>query len=434
MERWARHKYQPSLPLYQNRRVTASEEHIALSQQMAEEGLVLLKNNNDVLPLRVKSQIALVGKGVFDYVKGGGGSGDVNTPYVRNLYDGIKEAGDFTVDEELANYYREYVTSQYEKGAQAGMMPEACVPEELLANAAKNTDTAILVFSRFSGEGWDRSSVEYEAEFNPWTSEVTLPQVAGKIFPKGDFYLTEEEETLLSATKNHFSKVIVLMNIGGIMDLRFIREDDAISAAILMGQGGMEGGLAVARTLSGKVNPSGHLPDTYARTLESYPSTDGFHQSPHYVEYTEDIFVGYRYFQTIPKAADEVVYPFGYGLSYTTFGIGQAELSGAININKVDAVVKVPVRNTGKRAGTEVVQLYVRRTDDAQGPVRSLRGFARVTLKPGEEQTVSLPLSAATFECFDASTNTMRVLPGHYEVYYGTSSDAKDLKCIDVTL
>ena len=161
MERWARAKYQPALPMgADGRRVTAGEEHIRLSKEAAKEGMVLLKNESNVLPLKKGSRVALFGKATFDYVKGGGGSGDVTVSYIRNLYEGLKQKQDkVTVYEELAEFYRRNVQEQYAQGRLPGMTVEPEVPEELLRGAAAFTDTAIISICRFSGEGWDRTAM-----------------------------------------------------------------------------------------------------------------------------------------------------------------------------------------------------------------------------------------------------------------------------------
>lgn len=158
------------------------------------------------------------------------------------------------------------------------------------------------MISRFSGEGWDRSSIECNNEFNPWDTETTMPKISGEIFPDGDFYLTAREKEMLSMVKERFDDIVVVLNIGGIMDLSWVKNDDRISSALLGWQGGMEGGLAMAELLTGKGNPSGKLADTFAADVNDYPSTANFHESFDYVNYTEDIYVGYRYFETLPGA------------------------------------------------------------------------------------------------------------------------------------
>lgn len=166
MQKWMRANYQPNKPLYKNRnKVTASLEHLELSRKAAAEGMVLLKNEGNLLPLPSHSRVALLGKGIFDYVKGGGGSGDVTVSHVLNLHDGCKHyKEEISIYEPLCDYYRSYVRRQYERGALAGLMKEAAVPEDLLREAKAFTDTAIVVISRFSGEAWDRKAVYYEGQ------------------------------------------------------------------------------------------------------------------------------------------------------------------------------------------------------------------------------------------------------------------------------
>ena len=157
VKKWARALYQPNLPLEENHRVTACEEHIRLSKEAATEGMVLLKNEKNLLPLAKGTRLALFGKGIFDYVKGGGGSGDVTVSYIRNLYEGLKmQTGIVDIYEPLADYYRENVHHQYEQGTAPGMTVEPLLPEGLLKGAKAFADTAVIVISRFSGEGWYR--------------------------------------------------------------------------------------------------------------------------------------------------------------------------------------------------------------------------------------------------------------------------------------
>ena len=398
MKKWTRAMYQPNKPLHGRTYVTVCDEHIQLAAQAAEEGMVLLKNEDHLLPLAAGEKIALFGKGSFDYVKGGGGSGDVHTIYVRNLYEGLKEAG-AQLFEPLSDYYKKDVDRQYAEGTTPGMTVEPTLPTDLLAGAADFADTAIVTISRFSGEGWDRSSIEYEGEFNPWGHETSLPQIAGQIFPDGDFYLTAAEKAMIAAVKEKFSRVIVTVNAGGMVDTSWIKDDAGLGAALLMFQAGMEGGSAAARILFGKINPSGRLTDTYARTIEDYPSTEGFHESVDYVNYTEDIYVGYRYFETIPGAADAVVYPFGYGLSYTTFS--HKVLFGGATEDGVSFLVKVT--NTGDVAGKDVVQLYFGAPQGVLGkPAKALGAFAKTgLLAPGASEDVILTVSKYQMASYD---------------------------------
>ena len=399
MEKWARSKYQPNLPLEEGRYVTASPEHIALSLTAAEEGMVLLKNNASLLPLTPGIRLSLFGKATFDYVKGGGGSGDVYTKYIRNFYDGLKHTADAEVFEPLADYYRQDVARQYSQGAEPGMTVEPELPQDLLEQARAFSDVAVISISRFSGEGWDRSSVEYTAEFNPWPQETTMPKIAGRIFPDGDFYLTAREKEMIAKVTAAFPKVVVVLNVGGVIDTSWIKNCDAIGAALLAWQGGMEGGLATVNLLFGRSNPSGKLPDTFAARLEDYPSSEGFHESPHYVTYTEDIYVGYRYFETLPGAREKTVYPFGYGLSYTRFSITEE------SAREVDGEFRITLKvcNTGTCAGKEVVQLYVSAPQGKLGKAKySLVAFQKTKLlAPGESQSLTLCFDRYRFASFD---------------------------------
>ena len=429
MERWIRARYQPNLPLNGASRVTASQSHIALSRQAAQEGAVLLKNDGGLLPFAPGTRVALFGKGSFDYVKGGGGSGDVTVAYVKNLYDGLKEEG-VALYEPLSAYYRDYVAGRYAAGDVPGLMAEPELPQSLVDGAKENADAAVLVLSRFSGEGWDREPELYlEADY-PWPDELNMPKKARSIFPKGDYYLTEAERAMAEQVCAAFDKVVVVLNVGGVVDVSWIQDDARVGAALLAYQGGMEGGRAIADLLTGKANPCGKLPDTFARDLSDYPSTEHFHDSPHYVDYTEDIYVGYRYFETLPGMAEKVCYPFGYGLSYTTFAletISAGAENGQINVS-------VRVSNTGTRAGKEVVQLYCRAPwGELQKPARCLAAFQKTKLlAPGESETVNLSFAVTDMASFD---DLGRIAPsawvleqGRYALYVGTSvRDAVEL-------
>lgn len=424
MEKWTRIKYQPNRPLKESGYVTASEEHIRLSKEAAAEGMVLLKNERGVLPLKEGARIALFGKGSFDYVKGGGGSGDVTVSYVRNLYDGLKILdGAPDMYEPLSDFYRENVSAQYSEGAAPGMTVEPELPDSLVSGARAFADTAVVVLSRFSGEGWDRSSVEYNGEYNPWNNETSMPKLSGEIFPDGDFYLTAGEKKMIAQVKAAFANIAVVLNVGGVVDTSWIRDDAAISAALVAWQGGMEGGLAAAELLCGHKNPSGKLTDTFAAFPAAYPSTANFHESPHYVDYTEDIYVGYRYFETIPGAAGTVVYPFGYGLSYTTFSVetkSVREDGGRIR-------AEVIVTNTGTTAGKEVVQLYYSAPQGLlKKPARALAAFAKTRLlQAGESQTLVLAFDKNSMSSYDDLGKIVKsafvLEKGAYEFYIGTS-------------
>ena len=429
MEKWIRARCQPNLPLEGGRRVTASPEHLALSRRAAQEGMVLLKNQGELLPLVPGSRVALFGKGSFDYVKGGGGSGDVTVAYVKNLYDGLKEEG-VSLYEPLSDFYRDYVEKRYEAGDVPGLMAEPELPQSLVDSARGNADVAVIVLSRFSGEGWDREPVFYQEPDYPWPDELNMPRKAKDIFPRGDYYLTGEEQRVVNQVRAAFDKVAVVLNAGGVVDVSWFREDDRISSALLAWQGGMEGGGAIAALLTGKANPCGKLPDTFARDLSDYPSTARFHDSPHYVEYTEDIYVGYRYFETLPGAAERVCYPFGYGLSYTSFALetaGTGAENGRIGVD-------VRVTNTGNCPGKEVVQLYYSAPWGLlQKPRRCLAAFQKTALlEPGESETVKLSFAIADMASFDdlgkIAPSAWVLEKGRYALYMGTSvRDAGEL-------
>ena len=430
MEKWIRTRYQPNLPLDGERRVTACPEHIALSRQAAQEGMVLLKNRNSLLPLAPGSRVALFGKGSFDYVKGGGGSGDVTCAYVRNVCDGLKEEGVF-VYEPLSDYYRAYVAERYAAGDIPGLMAEPELPVELLSSAREHADTAVIVLSRFSGEGWDRIPVIPENKDYVWADEVLMPQRARRIFPKGDYYLTDAESAMVDQVCAAFDRVAVVLNAGGVMDVSWFYENDRISSVLLAYQGGMEGGSAIAALLAGKANPCGKLPDTFARDLDDYPSTEHFHDSTNYVEYAEDVYVGYRYFGTLPGAAERVCYPFGFGLSYTRFALEVLEAGAENGIIQI----RTQVTNIGDRAGKEVVQLYFCPPKGLlQKPSRNLTAFRKTgLLGPGESETVTLSFAVSDMASFDdlgkIAPSAWVLEKGRYDLYLGTS--VRDVEKLD---
>ena len=180
--------------------------------------MVLLKNNESLLPFQAGTKLALFGKGSFDYVKGGGGSGDVTVAYTTNLYEGFKKLpGKVEVYEALSDYYRKEVEKQYEAGAEPGMTVEPAFPEETAKKARAYTDTAVICISRFSGEGWDRKS-SYDKEMDESVQTDPLLEKAERIFPDGDFYLTKEESAMVEQVQQLFPKVAVVMNVGGMVD------------------------------------------------------------------------------------------------------------------------------------------------------------------------------------------------------------------------
>lgn len=400
MKQWTRAKYQPSIPLGPDgRRVTASPEHIRLSKEAAREGMVLLKNENHALPLAAGTRIALFGKGTIDYVKGGGGSGDVTVPYVRNLYEGLCQIADpATIFPDTIEFYRNHVSAQYAMGRMPGMTAEPELPDALTAKARAFADTAIVSISRFSGENWDRC-----ADFDPIDEHCNIDEapvrLSREIFEQGDFYFSHAERAMLSKVCAVFPRVIVVLNAGGMIETACLAEDPAVSAVLLAWQGGMEGGLACAELLMGRHNPSGRLCDTFARDLADYPCAASFFNSDDYAEYEEDIYVGYRYFETIPGAKEKVVYPFGFGLSYTAFSLTDHSV-----LTENDAIIaSVRVCNTGSLPGREVVQVYAACPQCLLGkPARVLCGYRKTRLlAPGEEERVIIRFPVETFASYD---------------------------------
>lgn len=429
--RWNRLRYQPVLPLGKDgRRITGSKEHIDLSRQAAADGMVLLKNEGSVLPLPAGSKVALFGKGSVDYVKGGGGSGDVTCAYAHNLWDGMKikeKEGKLALFPQLEDFYREEMERQYKAGAVIGMTVEPELPPALLRSAREFADTAIIVISRFSGEGWDRKTViNKEDPYKLDPNEQTMFDLSSKIFENGDFCLTEAEKKMVESVAASFDRVIAVLNVGGMVDTEWFREDDRIQGALMAWQGGMEGGLAMADVLCGDVNPSGHLTDTFAKTLEDYPSTEGFHRSTAYVDYEEDIYVGYRYFETIPGAAAKVNYPFGFGLSYSDFIVMPVFASYSPE-NGGQIVLSAKVVNVSETSGRAVVQVYAEAPQGKLGkPHRVLVSFGKTgMLGAGAEQTLDLTFPVSRMASYDDEGQVKKsawlLEKGTYRFYAGTN-------------
>ncbi len=475
LSKWARHFYQPVLPLGKDgKRVTGGQDHIALSRCAAAEGMVLLKNEKNVLPVKRGTRVALFGKAGADYVKGGGGSGDVTVAYIRSLIDGMRikeEEGKVCLYEPLNQFYEADVQQQYARGILPGLTAEPALPEELLKGAAAFAELAIVSICRFSGENWDRTT-ELDAGRKTSTelsgAEGALLKRAGEIFECGDFYLSAAEEKLINQVKGLFDKVVIVLNTGGTISASWFANDSGISSVLMAWQAGMEGGLAEADILCGDENPSGKLADTFAGRLEDYPYSGDFHEALEYVNYTEDVYVGYRYFETIPGRDSLVCYPFGYGLSYTEFRLTPLEcrifgldlLQNACGEDAAQAAldqgnpedpsddgpyidapyieVLARVTNIGSCAGKEVVQLYSRAPAGRLGkPARELKAFCKTPLlKPGETTTVHLRVRAADLASFDdlgkICESSWVLEKGTYSFYLGTS--VRDTVCLDTVL
>ena len=411
MSKWNRPNHMPCLPLGDNHsRITECEKHIQLSRMAACEGTVLLKNNQSLLPFEKGTKIAVFGKSQIDYVKGGGGSGDVTVSYVRNIYQGLKlKSNHLEVFDALSHYYQDYVEKELKKGGVSGLLKEAPLPADLLDQAKAFTDTAVIVIGRYSGEAWDHKNDGDDDYFN----------------------LSNFEAEMIDAVTSNFAHVVVLLNVGAMINTSWFAENDRIESAVMIWQGGMEGGLAAADILTGDANPSGRLVDSCAKSFDDYPSSEGFHESEDYVKYTEDIFVGYRYFETIPGKKDCVVYPFGYGLSYTTFSLSDINA----NNNGRNILITLTVTNIGKHSGKEVVQVYYGAPDGKlTKPARELCGFAKTKeLAPGESQELYIAFAIkdmASYDDMGVIAKSCYILEkGTYHIYVGTN--VRNAECID---
>lgn len=403
LQKWARARYQPCLTLGDNNSsITGCERHIQLSREAACEGTVLLKNENQLLPLKKGQKVAIFGKAQIDYVRCGGGSGNVYSKYVRNIYEGLKlKADKVQVFDKLSLFYEAAVLSDYEKGEKNGKLTEIEIPQQLLEEAKLFTDTAIITICRYSSESRDSRNDGEDAYF----------------------MLSKQEKAMVEMVCDNFEKVIVLLNTGAMIDTSWFADNDRIQASLMIWQGGMEGGLATADILVGDVTPSGKLVDTCARNFDDYPSSEGFHESEDYVKYTEDIFVGYRYFETIPGKKDCVVYPFGYGLSYTTFTFSDI----AVCPMNGNLYVSVKVKNTGKYEGKEVVQVYY---SAPKGKITKsaieLCAFAKTKLlQPGEEQVMFLSFDIKDMASYDDIGDVCKsayvLEKGTYKIFVGNS-------------
>ncbi len=358
-EKWARSIYSLTTGLGEGgKRLTGSEEHLQLSRQVAAEGMVLLENNG-TLPLKNGCRVALFGIGCLDYVKCGTGSGRVFNAHETNLYEGLcAKAPRISIYDESVRFYYDHIKPQLPTYPSTDLFSEIDVPEELIAQAAENADVAVISIHRISGEGHDRTG------------------------EKGDFYLSDVEQRMVDAVTRAFRHNVVVLNVGGIIDVSWIKNNPKIDAALLAWQAGTLGGLAIADILCGDVNPSGKLTDTIAFDLSDYPFAASFYESDDYVDYFEDIYVGYRYFETIPGARETIAYPFGYGLSYTKFAI-----SAPVARQDGDQIeIRCTVKNIGPCAGKEVVQAYVSAPRGVLGKAKlSLVGFRKTALLSPEE-------------------------------------------------
>ncbi len=381
---------------------TVPQELADLARRAAAEGVVLLRNHDDVLPLEPTQKVAVFGRVQCDWFAVGYGSGgDVKPLYEVSLLQALREA-DVPLVDGLAGAYERWSAANPPDQGFWGHWPrhfeEMPLEASLLREAAAEANVAVVVIGRAAGE--DRESA----------------------LEPGSYYLTDAERAMLDAVVARFERVVAVVNTGNVMDLSWVEEyRDRLQGLVLAWQGGMEGARALVDVLTGAVAPSGRLTDTIARRYEDYPSAPNFGHHDHN-DYAEDIFVGYRYFETF--ARDAVQFPFGFGLGYASFRLT------ATSVEVVDDVVRlaVDVTNTGNHhAGQEVVQVYVAQPDGPLAtPARVLAAFAKTReLAPGETQLLDLEFPLATVASYDDSgasghKSAWVLQPGTYEFLVGT--------------
>lgn len=392
------------------------EAHAAVTRRSATEGMVLLKNEGNALPMTNVKTVSVFGTTSYDFIAGGTGSGDVNKAHTIDLMQGLTEAG-LQVNSKLATLYKDYQKYQQSIAAAAparggwflgkAVLPEMAVSRPIVNVQAQESDLAIITLGRQAGEGSDRHE-------------------------EGDFTLTDVERQLITDVCNAFhlagKPVVVVLNMGNVLETASWKGmPDAI---LLAWQPGQEGGYSVADVLTGKANPSGKLTMTWPINLIDLPSSANFPnvraanrtrgnnkvELQDYTKHKEGVYVGYRHFVTENK---EVSFPFGFGLSYTTFAYSKP----VVKATKDGLVASITVTNTGKRAGKEVVELYV--SAPAGGldkPARELKAFAKTReLKPQESQTLTMSLSNYNLASYNEATQSWETAPGKYTIQFGAS-------------
>ena len=413
------------------------QAHANVTRQSATEGMVLLKNDNQTLPLNSNIQkVALFGCTSYNFIAGGTGSGNVNRAYTVSLLDGLKNAN-FQVNDELKNIYLKYIAEENERNKPKGDNPlvkflptplptEMALSADQLSNWAAQSDIALITLGRMSGEFVDRKV--------------------------SDFNLSKEESKLINDVCRTFhaagKKVVVILNIGGVIETDSWKNlPDAILCAW---QAGQEGGNSVADILSGKAYPSGKLTMTFPVKFEDAASSANFPTEGamgnlsnmadpkekksdvklwDYTDYEEDIYVGYRYFDSFEK---QVSYPFGYGLSYTTFEYGNPKVKTENGIY----TVTVDVKNTGTQPGKEIVELYISapKGGELNKPEKELKAFAKTKeLNPGETTSVTMEVKAFDLASYNENSSAWVIDGGNYQFLIGASS--RDIKAtLDVVV
>lgn len=391
-------------------RILDWNKYLDTAAKMVSEGIVMLKNENNALPLDTDKEVAVFGRIQFHYYKSGTGSGGmVNVTKVVNILDGLIDNG-VKVNEKLLGTYRKWdKENPFDLGEGWGGEPwsqkEMPLDEGLVKETAKSCETAIVIIGRTAGEEQDN---RLEA---------------------GSYLLSDDEIAMLTVVRKHFKKVVLLLNVGNIIDMTDINRI-APDAVLYVWQGGMTGGKGTADVLTGKVSPSGKLPDTIAYKASDYPSDANFGREENRDIYAEDIYVGYRYFETFAK--EKVLYPFGFGLSYTEFEIKteKAEITeGAVKLS-------VSVKNIGSYKGKEVIEVYCEAPQGRLGKAaRVLCGFEKTReLVPQEEQVFEIAVDIAKLASYDDSgvtgNKSCYVLEaGEYKFYVGSDVRSAEYAC-----
>ncbi len=383
-----------------------------VAKNAAAAGFVLLKNNNNTLPVKAGSaKIALFGNSAYHTITGGTGSGDVHKAYGISIADGLNKY--YAVNKNLQQQYNDYLDDADKKMKKPVMMfmPVELPAEKIITateavELANDNDEAILSIGRTSGEFLDRKLAD-------------------------DFYLTQTEKDNLKTISEAFhaknKKMIVLLNIGGVIETKSWQ--DMADAILLIWQPGQEAGNAVKDVLSGAVNPSGKLATTFPVDYTDVASSKGFPgtpaEMPTKVKYTEGIYVGYRFFE---KNKVPVVYPFGYGLSYTDFSYSNIKISSDVFTNNL--TVTADITNTGKTAGKEVVEMYLSApAAKMDKPVKELKGFTKTgLLLPGKKQTVTFTINKIDLASFSEEQSSWIADKGEYSIFINASSQQNKLK------
>ncbi|MQS89774.1 glycoside hydrolase family 3 protein [Companilactobacillus mishanensis] len=380
-----------------------------LSTSAAEDGMVLLQNNNGTLPISTDDSVALFGGGAYGTVKGGTGSGNVNPRKTVNIWDGLKDAGyQIKTDDYLTGIAKDYDTQNAAFAKSHPMMGTFNYADPQISQATFDSapaDVGIYVLSRNAGEGADRTDT------------------------KGDYEITNAELNNIKNVAKKYNKSILLLNVGGQVDTKFIDQIPDLDSVLLVSQGGQNTGVAVADLLSGKVTPSGKLVDTWANNYSDYPASATFGANDGNTEkenYTEGIYVGYRYFDTYNVTPH---YEFGYGLSYTDFKVA----TNSVSVYGTNLVTKVTVTNVGnKYSGREVVQEYY---SAPKGTVdkafQNLAAYAKTdVLAPGQSETLTMSFPIYNMASYDTATSSYIMDAGNYIVRVGDSSRNTDVAAV----